>query len=103
MRQVVIDHARARSASKRGGDMAALDLDSVVEGVVDPGQQWLVLDDALRRLADADERAARVVEWHVFGGMTFTAIAEALGVSERTARGDWASARAWLASEMEPG
>jgi RNA polymerase sigma factor (TIGR02999 family) len=84
MRQVVIDHARARGAQKRGGDVANLDLDAVVEGQLDHAQQWLQLDEALRRLADDDERAARVVELHVFGGLTFLEIADALGVSERT-------------------
>lgn len=103
MRQVVIDHARARGAQKRGSDAANLALEDVVEGRIDHAQQWLVLDDALRRLADDDERAARVVELHVFGGLTFLEIADALDVSERTARGDWASARAWLATELDPG
>jgi len=103
MRQVVIDHARAHCAQKRGGEAARVDLDAVREGALDRAQQWLSLDEALRRLAATDERAARVVEWHVFGGMTFVAIAEALDVSERTVRGDWASARAWLATEVEPG
>lgn len=103
MRQVVIDHARAQGAQKRGGDLNQVDLDAVNEGVLDPAQQWLALDLALQRLATADPRAAQVVEWHVFGGMTFVAIAEALGVSERTVRGDWTSARAWLASELDSG
>lgn len=102
MRQVVIDHARAQGAQKRGGDVVHVELDEVREGSVAPASQWLALDAALRRLAESDERAACVVEWHVFGGMTFAAIAEALGVSERTARGDWATARAWLATEIDP-
>jgi RNA polymerase sigma factor (TIGR02999 family) len=102
MRQVVIDHARAQCAQKRGGDMARVDLDEVRAGTLDRAQHWLELDDALRRLSDSDERAGRVVELHVFGGMTFVAIAAALGVSERTVRGDWSSARAWLASELTP-
>ena len=102
MRQVVIDHARALGAQKRGGDAMRVDLDEVRDGAFDRGQQWLALDLALQRLAAADARAACVVEWHVFGGMTFPEIAGALGVSERTARGDWASARAWLATEIDP-
>jgi RNA polymerase sigma factor (TIGR02999 family) len=100
MRQVVVDHARAQGALKRGGDIEHVDLEAVVAGTLDPRQRWLELDSALTRLAASDERAARIVEWHVFGGMTFVAIAEALQVSERTVRGDWTFARAWLSTEL---
>ena len=100
MRQVVMDHVRAQGALKRGGDASHVDLDAVVEGTLDPRQRWLALDSALTRLGEHDERAARIVEWHVFGGLTFVVIAEALDLSERTVRGDWAFARAWLASEL---
>jgi RNA polymerase sigma factor (TIGR02999 family) len=100
MRQVVVDHARAAGADKRGADAAHLSLGAVQEGTLDPAQRWLDLEAALRRLELAEQRVARVVEAHVFGGMTFDEIAAALGISERTARSDWKAGRAWLACEL---
>lgn len=102
MRQVVVDHARAVGAAKRGADAVHVSLGAADGGTLDPAQRWLELEAALQRLEGAQPRVAQVVEGHVFGGMTFEELAEALGVSERTARADWTVGRAWLASELGP-
>lgn len=94
MRQVLVDHARARLAGKREGgwDRATLTEGIVGTREVDPAE-LVALDEALRSL---DDRQRQVVECRVFGGMEETEIAGALGVSERTVRRDWVKARAWL-------
>jgi DNA-directed RNA polymerase specialized sigma24 family protein len=60
----------------------------------------LALNEAIERLATLDNRQAKVVEMHFFGGLTFEEIALVLDVSERTAKGDWSMARAWLKGEL---
>jgi RNA polymerase sigma factor (TIGR02999 family) len=99
MREVLIDRARRRRAAKRGGGQSVLDLD---EGsgraiAVDTFADGLVdLDAALERLSTLNPRQARVVECRYFGGMSVEETAEALGISSRTVKYDWALARAWL-------
>jgi RNA polymerase sigma factor (TIGR02999 family) len=100
MRQVLIDRARRRQAVKRGGGQAALDLD---EGsiAVDAFADGLVdLDAALDELTRLSPRQARVVECRYFGGMSVEETAEALDISPRTVKYDWALARAWLYSSL---
>jgi RNA polymerase sigma factor (TIGR02999 family) len=107
MRRLLVDHARQRGRQKRGGGAQRVTLG----GVADPAgpdlglEELLSLDRALKKLADLDEREARVVELRYFGGLTAEEIASLLGVSERTVRNDWAFARAWLKRELseEPG
>lgn len=98
MRQVLIDHARARAADKRGPERERVTLDGVADGRADA--EVIELHDALERLAELDQRAARVVELRVFGGLTVPEVAEVLGVSARTVDGDWLVARAWLTREL---
>lgn len=100
MRQILIDHARRKSAAKRGAGEAAAEL--VEERVAAPErpEELLALDAALGRLEALSERLARVVEWHYFGGFTFTEIAAALGLTERTVNRDWNKARAFLHHEL---
>ena len=100
MRQILIDHFRARSAGKRGGRLAPLPLDDGAIGVDDRGEVVLALDQALERLSRLSARAGRVVELKFFGGMTEAEIASALEVSVRTVTGEWRKARAWLAREL---
>lgn len=98
MRRVLVDHARARAASKRGGGVAAVTLHQDGDAV-EPGPAELdlvALDDVLGRLAAFDARAARVIELRYFGGLTFPEIAAATGTSVATAKRDWTAARAWL-------
>jgi RNA polymerase sigma factor (TIGR02999 family) len=98
MRRVLVDRARRRTASKRGGRHASspLSLDAVSIPVDEFAQELLDLDAALERLAVLDLRQARVVECRYFGGLSVEATADALGVSPRTVKYDWALARAWL-------
>jgi RNA polymerase sigma factor (TIGR02999 family) len=102
MRRVLIDHARARRADKRGGGRERLALDTVVEWVERTHRIDLVgLDDALGRLKALDPRPARVVELRFFGGCEMGEIAEHLGVSLSTVEKDWRLARAWLHSQLK--
>ena len=100
MRQILVDHARAHSAEKRGGDRQRVTL--MEELITDQSREHelLLLDDALEKLASLDERGARVAEMRLFGGMTIDEIAKALDVSRRTVDGDWSTARRWLAREL---
>lgn len=100
MRQVLIDHARARESQKRGGRLAAVSLDDSIPEVQADALEVLFVDDCLKRLAEFGPRTAQVVELRVFGGLTHEEIAEALGVSLRTAAEEWAVGRRWLAREL---
>jgi RNA polymerase sigma factor (TIGR02999 family) len=103
MRQILVDHARARGNEKRGGKAARVALDDAVAATPAPALDLLALDEALDRLAAFDERKGRVVELRFFGGMTIEETAEILGVSFNTAVRDWELARAWLYRELEGG
>lgn len=103
MRQLVIDHARARGAVKRGGDVAPLHLDEGRLAVGEHAEALLDLDAALTRLGEADEWLLRIVECRFFGGLTAEETAEALGSSLRTVERDWSRARAWLRVELADG
>jgi RNA polymerase sigma factor (TIGR02999 family) len=103
MRQILIDHARARAAEKRGGDLRRVSLTAVDDFCpVTSAADLLSLDDALSDLQAQDPRAAKVVELRFFGGLTGPEIAEALGVSEITVKRDWRAARAWLLTRLMP-
>ena len=104
MRRVLVNYAEARNAKKRGEGAAHVPFDEVA-GTLSAEQAADILDlnDALRRLADFNERGARVVECRFFGGMSHPEIAEVLGVSEPTVRRAWAAARAWLRRELGEG
>lgn len=101
MRRVLVDHARRKGASKRGGDQARMELRDSDAPVTRRDVQVLELDELLERLARLDDRRARVVELKFFAGMTNEQIAEVIGVSRSTVADDWTVARAWLAAEME--
>jgi RNA polymerase sigma factor (TIGR02999 family) len=97
MRQIVIQRARARNTTKRGGGQQRVELDGHDRG--DGGadlDEILALDEAIGRLAQLHERHAKVVELRFFGGLTTEEIAAALDVSTRTVELDWRAARAWL-------
>ena len=104
MRRILIDHARARIADKRGGEQQRVALSDVVDGwnVVTPSEDLLAVEGALSTLSTADPRAARVVELRFFGGLREEEIAEVLGVSVITVKRDWKVARAWLAGRLQP-
>ncbi|MEL6616194.1 MAG: ECF-type sigma factor [Bacteroidota bacterium] len=108
MRQVLVTYAEAQRAQKRGGGVPNLSLDEAVAGNAsglltdEQADTIAALDEALDRLARADERAARVVECRFFGGMTVEETAEALGLSVATVGRSWRAARAWLYGELKP-
>jgi RNA polymerase sigma factor (TIGR02999 family) len=99
MRQVLVDHARGRLASKRQGGLRvsmseALDLGTQTD--VD----LLAVDDALNRLSQLDPQQAQVVELRFFGGLSIVETSESLKVSAATVKRDWTTARAWLRREL---
>jgi RNA polymerase sigma factor (TIGR02999 family) len=100
MRSVLVDHARERNASKRGGGRTPVLIDEALAVMAQRGVDVLALDDALRRLSDQDERKARLVELRFFAGLSMEDAARALGISIATAERDWKLARAWLAREL---
>lgn len=103
MRRLLVDHARERGAQKRGGGWQAVTLAGVGEDLVGEAlgrEQLLDLNAALERLAELDEREARVVTLRFFGGLTVEQVAEAIGVSKKTVENDWRHAQAWLRNEL---
>ena len=108
MRQILVDHARRKSASKRGGTADHLPLDRIAEitsGLPDLSQsdseRLLRLDESLRRLEDESSRHCRVVECRFFGDMTVEETAEALAISPSTVKRAWTRARAWLHRDLQ--
>lgn len=100
MRQVLVDHARKKNAKKRSGEHAPVTIERVPDmGGTDP-VDVIALGEAMDRLAALDDRKAKVVELRLFATMTLEEIAAALGVSKRTAEGDWYFARAWLQDQL---
>ena len=100
MRQILVDHARASHALKRGGGWRRISVSEAISEASQGSEDLLSLDDALQRLAEEDERAAAIVEMRFFAGLTEVEIAAELGMSERWVRGQWAHARAWLRRQM---
>ena len=101
MRRILVDYAVARKTRKRGGAHQRVPLEDVIVLTDDNAQELLALDDALRRLAAESERAARIVEWRFFGGMSIEETAEVLEISPATVKREWTLARAWLNRELE--
>ena len=100
MREILIDHARARRSEKRGGAEVAVQLDEALAAAPSPEANLLELDDALKRLAEIDPRKSQVVELRFFGGLSLEETAEALKVSTKTVQRDWDMARGWLYREL---
>jgi len=100
MRHILVDHARARQAGKRGGVQEQVTLDEALLPAQNRSIDVLALHEAIDRLAVLDERQAKIVELHFFGGLTFEEIALVLNIAERTAKRDWSMARAWLKGEL---
>ena len=102
MRNILVDHARAHRAGKRGAGAIQItfdeDLVSTDASVID----ILAIDSALTGLSSFDERQARIIELHFFGGLTFEEIAAELDLSVRTVKRDWTMARAWLRTQLAP-
>jgi RNA polymerase sigma factor (TIGR02999 family) len=100
MRRLLVDHARARKAGKRGGDVPCAELVDDIGITDDNASRIADLNEALERLAVLDVRASMVLEQHYFGGLTLEDTAQALGVSLATVKRDLQYARAWLAARL---
>lgn len=99
MRRILVDHARARLAEKRGSGQA-VSLDEAIDVSDQRADQLVALDEALKTLAALDPQQSRVVELKYFGGMTLEETAEVLGVSRATVIREWRMAKAWLYDEL---
>lgn len=99
-RQILVDHARARAAAKRGGPGGRVPLEDDVGATAPREVDLLDLDAALRTLTTLAPRLGELVVFRFFGGMSIEEAAEALGVSSATAKRDWLRARAWLLREL---
>lgn len=103
MRFVVVDHARARVADKRGGGLRAISLDEAQLPPDHRAEDLLAIDEALTRLEGHDPRLGQLVQLRFFAGLTYEEIAEVVGLSVPTVKRDWARARAWLYRFMTDG
>src|SRR5262249_38328729 len=102
MRRILVDYAVARKRQKRGGGEAPLHLEGDTWAIAESrADEFLAIDQALARLAELNERQARIVEYRVFGGMTVEESAKTLNVSQATIKREWATARAWLNRELQ--
>lgn len=102
MRQILIDYARKKQAEKRGGKQKDLTyIDGIFNGQNSKAQELIDIDDALKRLAELNERLSKVVEMRFFGEMTIEETADALDISESTVKRDWMKARGWLYKELK--
>jgi RNA polymerase sigma factor (TIGR02999 family) len=100
MRHILVDHARAKRARKRGAFWQQITLDEGLNATEGQSLDVLALNEALERLTKLDPRQGRVVELHFFGGLTFEEIAEVLGIAARTVKRDWTMARSWLHNQL---
>jgi RNA polymerase sigma factor (TIGR02999 family) len=99
LRRILVDHAKGHRRDKRGGGQVRVTLDEEL-GASGPDPDILGLDEAITRLAAFDERKARVIEMHFFGGLTYEEMAEALGISQATVHRELRLAKAWLHHEL---
>ena len=100
MRRILVDHARARRAQKRGGPATRVTFDEALVVTSEPREDFVALDDALDALAKFDERKSRVIELRFFGGLTVEETASVVKVSPETVMRDWQLAKVWLQREM---
>ena len=100
MRMILVDHARARHAAKRGGAAESITLQETI--LVSPARapDVLELNEALEGLAKVDARKAKVIELRYFGGLTVEEIAEISGCSPTTVKREWTFAKAWLYRDL---
>jgi RNA polymerase sigma-70 factor (ECF subfamily) len=105
MRQLLVDHARAHNAAKRGGDAVRVTLDEGIASLPSRDVDFEDLDAALAELGRLDERQARIVELRFFAGLGIEETAVAMKLAPATIKREWATARAWLyrrLSDKEP-
>jgi len=101
MRRILVDYARSRQTAKRAGVQVGIEIDALRSVEAAPRiVEILTVDEALNRLAELDAQQARIVELRYFAGLTVEETAEALGISPRTVKRDWAMAAAWLRNQL---
>ena len=96
MRRILVNHALHRAAGKRGGGAKRVSLSLADQQAQQPEVDMIALDEAMKQLAELDERKSRIVELKFFGGMTTEEAAEVLSISTATVQREWRLARAWL-------
>ncbi|HZS04612.1 MAG TPA: sigma-70 family RNA polymerase sigma factor [Blastocatellia bacterium] len=96
MRRILVNHAIARKAEKRGGEDARMSIDDAVSFAVEREVNLVLLDEALNKLAALDPQQCRIVEMRFFAGLTVEEVAEVLGISTATVKREWRAAKAWL-------
>ena len=100
MRRILVDHARASHARKRGDGWDAVSLNEAILPSPERAPEILALDEALNKLASFDERQSKIVELRFFAGMSENEAGNVLGISPRTVKRDWRIAKAWLFKEL---
>ncbi len=100
MRRILVDYARARRTAKRGAGVEPITLDETVGLTTGKGIDVIALDEALKSLAQLDERQSRLVELRFFAGLTVEETAEVLGIGTATVVRDWSTAKAWLYAQL---
>ncbi|MEK7405299.1 MAG: ECF-type sigma factor [Acidobacteriota bacterium] len=100
IRGILVDHARARGAAKRGGGLAPVSLKETAVALRERSSDLVAVDEALTRLTEMDPRRGRVVELRFFGGLTVDETAEFMGISPETVKRDWRVAKLWLMKEL---
>ena len=103
MRGILVDHARGRHASKRGGGALRVSLNENILKQEERDVDLIELDDALKELAILDPRQGEIVELRFFGGLSIEETAEAIGISPATVKREWAMARTWIFRRMHEG
>src|SRR6266566_4961819 len=101
MRRILVDHARARGANKRGGRDQKVPIEDAAAVTEERAVDLIALDDALNALAVVDSRKSQVVEMRFFGGLSIEETAESLHVSPETVKRDWRVAKVWLLRELD--
>lgn len=96
MRRILVDHARAHVAAKRGGNLERISLEDAHVSPEERSRELVELDAALTELAAVDVRKSRIVELRFFGGLSIDETAEAMGLNSATVRRDWTVAKTWL-------
>lgn len=102
MRRILVDFARSQNYQKRGGDVRRASFAEALALSSEEDPDIVALDEALKSLADVDQRKSQVVELRYFGGLSVEETAEALSISAETVKRDWRMAKAWLLRQLEP-
>lgn len=100
VRRVLVDHARSRGSEKRGGSVEKVGLSDNIHAAAEREVDLVLLDQALDKLAQIDERQAKIVELRFFGGLSIDETASVLNISPATVKREWVVAKAWLAREL---